>query len=110
VKNALRILLQIEHNLSELIIHAAPSTDEEVATVRQLARARDRIDGGINRLMELRIEAATVDLTKASAELETLNDEIEKVDGRLASLKEGVAIVGKVLDCLLGLVKLILSA
>ena len=110
VKDALRILLEIEHTLSELIIHAAPASDDDVDAVRQLARLRDRIDGGINRLMELRVEAATADLTKATHELGALNAEIEKLDARLAAVRQGVTIAAKVVDAVAALLKLILAA
>jgi hypothetical protein len=108
--SVLREMLEIEEQISELVILSSPRNDAEAALVRQLARSRDRLHGGIRRLLELGVQDATVDLTKSTQALEDLSDEIERVTKSIEGVKTAMEITSKVLDVAAGIAKLLVAA
>ena len=95
-------LLQIDSNLTDWLVNAAATTDEERAAMTRVLALRADLDQKLNTLVAYRLQMAVAnlpeeraDLDAAAATMRSVQKKIDSVQSVLSALSIAIAVAAK---------------
>jgi hypothetical protein len=95
-------LLQIDSSLTDWLVNAAATTDEERAAMRRVLALRADLDQKLNALVAYRLQMAvadlpaeSADLNAAAAALQSAQKSIDSVQSVLSAVSTAVTVAAK---------------
>lgn len=91
------VIMAIDNELVEWILHARPTNDEEKAEMRRVLALRTQIEQQLNALVLSRMKLATQNLKAQSSRLDAITTQLRETGKTVGTVKEVVGAAAEAL-------------